>query len=587
MYRSNVKMIKNRNMKKLSVYILFPVILLVFLSSCQKVGVKINTELTPDVFPQTSAQFISVLGPAYASLRGNFALDYWFMQSLSSDEAILPARGGNWYDPGNGYNHMHLHDWTSTNGWTNSTWSWLSKVIGASNQAISILNTTMPAGAAKQSSIAEITIVRDLAYFMQMDLYGSVPIDTVYGNLTPPANVARTQVFSFIESDIKSVLPYLSTGAGTLMYGRANKYTAYALLAKMYLNAEYYTGTARYNDCVAACDSVINAGGGSQYALEPAATYLQMFYPTNGPSQKEFVFAIPYDPSAGIYSGTNGFLYRARYDLNRNLGIKYRYSGSTAGTVTDPVMNATYTGAGLVNSQPSGPESTLKSFYNYFYDSNDVRDKQWLVGLQYWQDGKPLMVQTTKGGTLGYDATYTASDKGAAYVYQLNITPDIYYRTDPNSGANPALFDLGNDEISWNMGIRNIKFLADYTNASNRNQNNDVPVFRYSDIILMKAEAILRGAAATQGQTALGLANQLRAARTSSPAWTNITLDSIYNERSREFTWETWHRNDMIRFGKFEGSWGFKTDADPNHRIFPIPSTALGLNPALKQNPGY
>ena len=114
-----------------------------------------------------------------------------------------------------------------------------------------------------------------------------------------------------------------------------------------------------------------------------------------------------------------------------------------------------------------------------------------------------------------------------------------------------------------------------------------MPVFRYADILLMKAEAILRGAAPTQGQTALSLVNQLRAVRTTSAAWTAVTLDSVYNERCRELSYETWHRNDMIRFGKYEGVWGFKTDTDPNHRIFPIPSTAILLNPTLKQNPGY
>ncbi|HEY4286310.1 MAG TPA: RagB/SusD family nutrient uptake outer membrane protein [Puia sp.] len=573
-------------MKTLFHYILCPALILTALS-CHKVAVQITTELTPNVFPQTTPQFIQASGPVYAALRGNFALDYWFIQSLSSDEAILPARGGNWFDPGNGYNQIHLHTWTKDNGWANSVWASLSRVIGTANQSLSILATTIPDSVAtKKANLAEITVTRDLAYFMMMDVYGSIPIDTTYGDYTPHANLPRTQVFSWIENDVKKALPYLSTSAGTLYYGRSNKYTAYALLAKMYLNAEYYTGTARYDDCVAACDSIINAGGGSLYALEPRSTYLQMFYPTNGPAMKEFIFAIPYDPTATLYPGTNGFMYRARYDLNRNLGMKYRYSGSTPGTNADPIVNLT-TGGGLVNSQPSGPESTIASFFAYFNDPNDVRNGQWLSGLQYNADGTPLMVKTTKGGSQGYDATYTGADAGSTYVYQLNITPDVYYRTDPKSGANPAIFDLGNDEISWNMGVRNTKFYPDYTNASNRNQNNDVPVFRYSDILLMKAEAILRGATATQGATALSLINQLRAQRTSSPAWTNITLDSVYNERCRELTWETWHRNDMIRFGKYEDAWGFKTDADPNHRIFPIPSSALGLNPALKQNPGY
>jgi hypothetical protein len=114
-----------------------------------------------------------------------------------------------------------------------------------------------------------------------------------------------------------------------------------------------------------------------------------------------------------------------------------------------------------------------------------------------------------------------------------------------------------------------------------------VPILRYSDIILMKAEAILRGGTPTLGHTALSLVNSLRANRTTSPAWTTVTLDNIYAERARELAWETWRRNDMIRFGKFEGTWGLKTDNDVNKRIFPIPTSAFQVNPNLVQNPGY
>lgn len=103
----------------------------------------------------------------------------------------------------------------------------------------------------------------------------------------------------------------------------------------------------------------------------------------------------------------------------------------------------------------------------------------------------------------------------------------------------------------------------------------------------MKAEAILRGGTATQGQTALSLVNQLRAVRTTSPALTSVNLEDLYAERNREFAWEAWHRNDMIRFGKYEESWGYKTNKDTYRRIFPIPTGALNVNPALTQNPGY
>lgn len=529
------------------------VVLFIYLTAaCHDVNVPVNTELTPDIFPQTSSQFIQASGPPYAALRGNFSLDYWFMQSLSTDEAILPARGGNWYDNQN-YRMLHYHSWTKDHGWTNSAWTWLSTVIGATNQALSILNQTIPASAtAKPTNLAELKMVRALAYFMMMDLYGNVPIDTTYGDFSPHPNVARAQVFSFIEKEVKAALPNLSRVSGQATYGRANKFTGFALLAKMYLNAEYYTGTQRYNDCVIACDSVINSG---LYALEPRASYLQMFYPNNGPQMKEFIFAIPYDPAAGAMPGTNGMMYHARYDVPRSEVKKF---------------NLPFT--------PSAPESTLPEYYAYFKDPNDIRNNQWLTGLQFMNDGvTPVTVTTTKKG---YDQTYTGSDGVTAYTYQVNLTPEIVLRQDV------ATFDLGNDEIAWNIGYRNIKFYPDASSTS-RNQNNDVPVFRYSDMILMKAEAILRGGAPTQGQTALSLVNQLRAVRTTSAALGSVTLDDVYAERNREFAWETWHRNDMIRFGKYEGKWGFKTDADANRRIFPIPTAAFTVNPALTQNPGY
>jgi hypothetical protein len=213
-----------------------------------------------------------------------------------------------------------------------------------------------------------------------------------------------------------------------------------------------------------------------------------------------------------------------------------------------------------------------------FWDPGDVRDNQWETGLQYMKDGvTPVTVTTTN---IGYNQFYTGSDPSASYTYQVDLTPDVILRQDS------ATFDCGNDEIAWNMGYRCIKFYPDSTSNSNA-QNNDIPVFRYSDILLMKAEAILRGGTATNGQSALSLCNTLRGQRTTAAAWSSCTLDSVYHERCREFTEESWHRNDMIRYGVYENSWGFKTDNNTYKRIYPIPFSALELNPKLTQNPGY
>lgn len=558
-------------MKNIFLTIASAVCIAVVLSSCHKTDVKVETQLTPDVFPQTAAQYQAVTGAVYVALRSDYTGAYFFSQSHTTDENLLGIFGPDWID-GNRYMELHRHTWTRDNSGVNAVWYYYNNMIGVANQTISVFKSA-PASAAKTGSIAELKTLRAFAFFMGMDNFGNIPLDTLYGTKELQPQATRAQVFNFIESELKAAIPYLKSDVTTATYGLVTKYFAYSLLAKMYLNASVYTGTQRNNDCIVACDQMISSG---KYSVEPMASYLQMFYPINGPStQKEFVFAIPYDAST-----TSGNLIFARYNLNRNLGIRYGYSGSTAGGFANPVINQS-TGNGLANNRPSGPSMTTAEYYAYFNDPNDIRNKQWLTGQQYWQDGSPITVSTTN---IGYDQFYKGADPNGKIVYPLVLSP-LTFR--PRTGTNSD-YDLGRDEIAWNTGYRNNKFLADYTNTINRNQNNDFPVFRYSDILLMKAEAILRGGTPTLGATALSLVNQIRANRTTSPASTTLDLEGLYAERVREMAYEGWHRNDMIRFGKYENTYGLgKTNADTYRRIFPIPSSGFQTNTKLVQNPGY
>lgn len=540
------------------------------LGSCHKVAVTPNSLYTEDVFPTNDAQYQSVIGSIYTSLRGHWALTCFFVSECTTDEAILPAYGGNWYD-GNGYGQLHRHDWTKDHGWITTAWNDAFNMVGLCNQTLYIFRNA-PEGDAKNTALAEVRAMRAFAYWELLDMFGNVPLDTVYPSPGLQAKAPRAEVFNFVESELKACIPNLKTDVGSGTYGKPTKWMAFSLLAKLYLNAKEYTGTAKNNECIAACDSVIASG---KFAIEPRSSYLQMFYPNNGPSMKEFVFAIPYDPAV-----SGGYMFYARYDLNRNLGVKYRYSGCTPGNYSydDITLNVT-DGNGYSNkSRPSGPRATLPSYLNTYFvkaDANDIRNDQWLYGFQYWPDGSKIMVNTSEKG---YNEFYTGSNGGDTFSYHLYIDSTIKLR------RNPATLDLGNDEIAWNSGARNIKFLAD-ANSITRNQNNDVPVFRYSDILLMKAEAILRGGNSTQ--TALELVNMVRSNRSTSAPWTSVTLEDLYGERCREFAWENWHRNDMIRFGKYENAYGFKTNADTYRRIFPIPTAALQTNSKLVQNDGY
>ena len=145
------------------------------------------------------------------------------------------------------------------------------------------------------------------------------------------------------------------------------------------------------------------------------------------------------------------------------------------------------------------------------------------------------------------------------------------------------------------QGYRSIKFYMDLslTKSQERRQGNDVPIFRYADILLEKAEAIMRGATATNGDTPASLMNQIRAYVHAPSVVGTPTLDDLLDERAREFADENWRRNDLIRFGKFEDDWGYKHIINPSaktqlfRRIFPIPTATLKTNTNWKQNPEY
>jgi hypothetical protein len=182
---------------------------------------------------------------------------------------------------------------------------------------------------------------------------------------------------------------------------------------------------------------------------------------------------------------------------------------------------------------------------------------------------------------------YTGKGPNDVAFWQVTYTDSLVLRGDP------IKMDVGDDVLAQCEGIRSKKFYPDpNTNPLTQDQNNDFPVLRLADVLMMKAEAILRGAPATpvKGvlQTPTVLINMVRQRVGAMPV-VNPTIDSILPERAREFAWECWRRNDLIRFGQFENGWGFKAPgaADATRQLFPVPNVELSTNQNLKQNPGY
>jgi hypothetical protein len=510
--------------------------------SCTKLDVPVESQYVKSNFPVTDADYNALTGTIYSNLSSSYAVPYWRMQELSTDEAILPARDGN-FDDGGQYRQLHYHTWTFDHPNVNAIWQWGFGGINTCNRIISVINAGPSPEAKKVSSIAEVKAMRALYTYFMMDLYGNIPIITDFPVADLPATQSRTKVFDYIESELLSVvqqLPAKTSANATLYYGRPTKAMVFALLEKMYLNAQVYTGTAKYTQAVTMADSVLK---NTNYSLD--AKYRDIFLPNNGPQINETIFAIPYDQQipGNQFTRFGFFFYLANaYGFNVNLSIAM---------------------------------STTPEFYSKFNLPGDARSKTWLAGPQFVPDGA--------GGFTTQPVFYPNT------TTQVNIEPTLTL-------VPGKPMDLGNTIASQSQGVRSIKFYPDPTIIqATRLNGNDVPVFRLADVMMMKAEAILRGAAATtvngELQTPDVLLNKIRS-RAGAPAVSGIDLQGLLDERAREFSWEAWRRNDLIRFGQFEVEYKLPNDVltmnkDVSRRLFPIPVAEIKLNPKLVQNPGY
>ena len=556
---------KEINKMKKSVFlirvIMIAFIVTAFSQSCTKLDEELYGEVTPDNFFQTEEEFISALGGAYTQF-GNFAAgDPITLQDVSTDEMVVPTRGQDW-DDGGAWRRMHLHSWTYEDGAMGGGWNFGFSGVNTANRLINQFETLVEGGQVEQSAadafIAELQAVRGFFYWQLIDLFGNVPLVTDFASAeAAPATVARKDVYDFLVADLEASASKLSTAVDGSTYGRMNYYAGQTLLAKLYLNAEVYSGTPQWSKVITACDAVINSG---KYSLE--SNYFSNFDVDNSGSA-EFIFAIPYDQV--FFKGFNLVMRTLHY------GSQYTYD---------------------LTAQPWNGFCTLEEFYNS-YDDADLRKGDvgtadaksskrgnFIAGYQY----------KLGGGYVTDDGSETGDPEGAP----LNFG---------NMGTGlPQIQELGPQAFRQD-GIRIGKW--EFGIGSMDNMSNDYAVFRYADVLLMKAEALWRTG---NEAAALTLVNQIRTragvadlTTLNGPLSFDIAAGDVgggelFNEIGREMFAENHRRQDLIR-------WGFFTDVDKwvlpfnnpgdvlvtgNHTtLYPVHRDKIEANPNLTQNPGY
>lgn len=483
-------------------------------------------------FWQTEEQIEQGVAKAYVQLRGYVPTFFdgvpnvYDLHEMSSDEIIVPNRGTDWND-GAIWEELWKHTWTSRSLSVSDGWQFIFDGVATTNQIIESLENLKKPPVDIVPLVAELRTLRAFYYYQALDLFGNVPLVTKrFVDASEAGTRTRAEVFAFVENEIKASLPNLTGDVSVATYGRATRWFAYTLLAKLYLNAEVYIGLSLYRECIEACDAVI---GSNKYVLEP--NFFRNFVVANEDS-KENIFSIPFDQTAGME-----FFMVQGFSLHYNSGATF----------------------GLESGGFNGFCTTAE--YLRLFDEMDIRKKMFLVGQQYInqiEDEDHLQFDRSGDNLLIFDPVIT----------KFHIDPP---KTE-TAGARCAKWEFNRSGWGNMSNDFAVYRLADVilmkTEAQLRNGDMD-------------------GALQTINQEFGGVSIR---SRTGLPDYTasEMTLDGLLAERARELSWEGYRRNDLIRFGHFlDARIPEKGVSESFRALFPIPQNELEKNEYLKQNSGY
>lgn len=470
----------------------------------------------------------------------------WNLNELTTDEAMC-----SWGDPG--IPEMNFNKWSSSHSNIKGLYGRLYFNITLINEFLSKIEGMTDEKSVRQR--AEARFMRALNYFYLMDMFGTVPFSETVTIDVSPKQIPRAQLFNYINSELSQCEADMYASGASKPYYRANQVANWLLRSRVYLNAEVYTGTAKWDSAAMYAKKVIDPSSG--YSLCP--TFRHLFMADNAgvidgstvnKAPNEIIFPIAADGVQTKSWGTSLFL------------IASTHTGDMPGWGTTEGWGGNRARATIVKKFFPGN-------FPKFSDNNDL---------------------TT--------ARLPASLKDARALFLLG---GIKSKLDPSKDST-SLRTIGIISNTFKEGLSIIKYSNIRADGAKANDtqftDTDIPLMRQAEAYLTYAEAVTRGASPIEGYTALAAVNALRTRAGKSSPLTTLTLQDIIDEWAREFCFEGRRRMDLIRFGQYGGintgyTWDWKggeaagKDFSADFNVFPIPVSEINANPNLKQNTGY
>ena len=500
--------------------------------SCTNLDEEIYSQIPKDTFLSDDANVALYTSRPYTSLRswGSEQSMLTLIFQLSNETAIPRAFNGSWAEAR--YSELQRHSIPAGNKLVRCGWDFCFDGIAACNDAIYELQRVKEQTETVLKSAAEIKVLRAYYYLLAVDCWGNVPFSIDKAQTGYPEQKDRKFMLKFIEDEIKENIDLLDENVSSVTYGRVTKGVAQFLLAKIYLNSEEWTGVARYDEAEKICSDIMTGG---QYKL--ASTYAANFA-INNENGPEAIFAIPHSSVYAFYIYVMTF----NDDLQKAFNIGDTWNGS-------------------LMAQPD--------FFDSYEPGDTRKSDTWLFGQVYNPDGTKYQYKEVVVDASGSQSTVFKD-------YVLSGSP-----IDESKYVNGIGRFEGARIIKW-------PYQTDGTLNSYRiSMENDFYLMRYSDVVLMYVEALVRQGRAADAAAVPEFVKIRERAGLSAMSASELTLDNLLLERQHELALEGWSRQDLIRFGKYTKAWWAKPEGEDYMKLLPIPDLRMGDNPNLVQNNGY